>query len=63
MRFPHETGGQSYTYRTGPLENIHRVFQRMELCSRNRGLPCVEKQFALAQKGQHVEMSCVLAVG
>ena len=25
VRFPHELGGESYTYRAGPLENIHRV--------------------------------------
>jgi hypothetical protein len=25
VRFPHEVGGESYTYRAGPLENIHHV--------------------------------------
>ena len=25
VRFPREIGGESYTYRAGPLENIHRV--------------------------------------
>ena len=35
----------------------------MDLCSRNRRLPCVEEPFAPAEKGRHVEMSWALAVG
>ena len=39
------------------------LLQRMDLCNRKRRLPRVEEPFIAAEKRQHVEMSCILAVG
>jgi hypothetical protein len=53
---------ENLTHTEQDVWRTFNMFQRLELCSRNSGLPCVE-QFAQALKGQHVEMSFVLAVG